>query len=270
MAPAVFFILVVVVVPFVLGFGISFTDWDGVSLSRHSVGLRNYAMLFMSDEVLAPFLRTLLFATLATLSINAMGLALALIVNHDYKGHNFHRTIFFFPAAINTVLAAFIWNFIYGSLFPHLFGVANAFSNRAWAIPAIAVVATWVGSGINMVIFLASLQAVPEALYESALIDGAGPARRFFRITLPMIMQAFTVNITLTFTNYLASFGIVLATTGGGPIRSSETIGIYIMDNLFTYNRAGFGQAAANVFLVFLMATGTLLSSIFRTREVAL
>jgi raffinose/stachyose/melibiose transport system permease protein len=139
-----------------------------------------------------------------------------------------------------------------------------------WVLPAIVLIGLWNGAGINMLIYYAAIRNVPIDLMEAAIVDGASRFQVFKNITLPMITPAFTTCVTLTFTSMLKEFGTVMSATGGGPARSSETISMYIYDNLYTYSRAGYGQALSFVFLAFLIVIGNLLTSFFRKREVEL
>ena len=119
-----------------------------------------------------------------------------------------------------------------------------------------------------MLIYLAGLKNIPLDLYEAATMDGAGAGQKFRNITLPLLTPSFTVCVTLTLTSWLREFAMTLSSTGGGPVGSSRTISIYIFENLYKYNKAGYGQAVSLVFVVFLIVLGSTVSSFFRRREV--
>ena len=140
----------------------------------------------------------------------------------------------------------------------------------AWVLLAIVVIGLWNSAGINVLIYTAALRNIPHELLEAAAIDGAGRWRMFRTIILPMISSSFTICITLTFTGLLKEFGTVMAATGGGPAMASSTICMYIYNCLFSYNRAGYGQAVAISFMAVLVLIGTVLTNFFRKREVEL
>ena len=121
-----------------------------------------------------------------------------------------------------------------------------------------------------MLIYLSGLKNVPVDLYEAATVDGATGWQRFRKITLPMLMPSFNVCVTLTLTSWLREFGMTLSATQGGPGGASRTISIYIFENLYKFNKAGYGQAVSMLFVVFLVLIGTSVSSFFRKREVEL
>ncbi len=167
-------------------------------------------------------------------------------------------------------LTSFIWKFIYKEAFSALFGIKSLLGSTTWAIPAIVLMGLWNSSGINMLIYLSGLKNIPTDLYEAAIMDGASAWQKFRNITLPLLTPSFTVCVTLSLTAWFREFGMTLSATGGGPAGSTRTLSIYIFENLYSYSKAGYGQAVALVFAVFLAVIGTAVSSFFRKREVEL
>ena len=268
--PALIFFGFAVIFPFFRGFDVAFTNWDGISRESQFIGLDNFARIITNRDVLRPLGISLHYALLNTIGVNLFALTFALFVVRKHVGHKMHRLLFFMPTALNSVLVIFIWRYIYSFILPELFGVRNYLAGLDSVITAATAITIWGGSGVAMMIYIAALTGVPTELYESAKIDGAGALRRFFNITIPMIMPAFTVNITLTLTISLSSTGLFLAATGGGPAGASESMGLYIYKHLFVFARAGYGQALAYAFLVVVLAIGLTLTALFRKREVEL
>ena len=132
----------------------------------------------------------------------------------------------------------------------------------------IILIALWNAVGSNIMIYTAGLTNIPSDYYEASAIDGASGWKQFRYITLPLLGPSFTMCITLTLTSSLREFATVMAATGGGPAKSSETISLFIYSNLFSYQKAGYGQAVAIVFMIVLVILGTGLSKFFRGREV--
>ncbi len=270
MLPAVFFFGFSMLIPFFMGINVAFTNWDGISPEVKYVGLNNFIHIFSNDDILIPVRNTVYFALLSTIAGNILALVLALAINRPFKGRNFARMAFFLPCALSGVLSVFIWSYIYREVFHTLFGINSLLGNPSTVIPGIVIMGLWNGVGINMIIYLSALTGVPKDMYESATVDGASPFQQFKNITLPMIVPAFTVCVTLSLTYGLREFGGPYIATKGGPVRSSETVAIYIYEHLFNFKRAGYGQAVALVFMIFLLVIGRVVSNLFRSREVEL
>ena len=140
--------------------------------------------------------------------------------------------------------------------------------NPKTALISIVFIVLWNSVGVNIVIYLAGLSNVPEDLYEAAIVDGANAWQKFIKITVPMVVPSFTICVTMTLTSSLKEFATVMAATGGGPGRATETIAMYIYNNMYSYNQAGYGQAVALVFVVLLFLISAVLSYLFRKMEV--
>ncbi|WP_113675146.1 carbohydrate ABC transporter permease [Vallitalea guaymasensis] len=268
LVPAIFFFGVSMLIPFLLGIQVSFTSWDGISQKMNYIGLQNYANIFSNSDILQPMKNTIYFAILITIFNNAVALGLALILNKKFKGNSKFRLIYFIPTCLSTVLACFVWKFLYREVFYQVFGINSLIGNMKTVIPALVIISLWNGVAINMLIYLSALINVPRNLYEAAKVDGANVFQRFRNVTVPLIGPAFTTCVTLSLTYGLREFSVPMIATGGGPARSSETIAMYIYKHLFEYSKAGYGQAISIVFMVFLLIIGKTVSTIFRKREV--
>lgn len=260
-----------VLIPFLRGIHIAFTDWNGITTDYHSVGLRNFISIFQDQRVKQPLLNSLKFACIGTVGSNLVSLGSALLVN-QWKGRlgNLFRSAFFIPVCFSSILTAFIWGFLYREALPHLLGIKNMLGNRDLVIPAIVIMGIWNTSGINMLIYLSGLKNIPGEILEAAKIDGASAWKQFTHVTLPLLTPSFTVCVTLSMTSWLKEFAMTMAATGGGPAGASKTMTIYIFENLYTYNKAGYGQAIAIAFALLLILLGNSVSSFFRKREVEL
>lgn len=269
--PGLCFFAFAVAIPLIMGINIAFTDWNGITSDYNYVGLKNFISVFSDKRIMRPIFNTLLFAVLGTIGNNILSLSLALLVNQKLgKLGNVAKVIFFIPVCFSAVLTAFLWKFIYREVFGQLFEVKNILGNTTWVIPAIVAMGLWNTCGINMLIYLSGLKNVPLDFYEAATVDGATAFQKFRKITLPMLMPSFNVCVTLTMTSWLREFAMTLSSTKGGPGGASRTISIYIFENLYTYNKAGYGQAVSLLFVLFLVVLGTSVSTFFRNREVEL
>ena len=267
--PSLIFFSIALLIPFFMGINIAFTDWNGVAKTYNYVGLKNFIKILSDSRIVAPARNTLILAIIGVIVNNIITLSLAILFT-KFKGKfgNVCRLIVFVPCCLSGVLSAYIWKFIYRFVLSAITGLSSPLGSVFWVLPAIVVIGLWNGAGINMLIYYAALRNVPQELIEAAIVDGAGRGQVFRKITLPMITPAFTICITMTFTNMLKEFGTVMSATGGGPARASETISMYIYNNLYTYSKAGYGQAISFVFLAFLIIVGNLLTNLFRKREV--
>lgn len=257
-----------VILPFIQGLPYSFWKWDGFSQKHEWVGLKNYLRIFLDKSILQPTGNTLAFSALTVLFCNLFGLLIALAIQRTTVFNSAIRTIFFMPYVISVVLAAYIWSFIYSDVFYSLLGIRSPLGNAQNVIPGLAVIAIWKDSGYCMIIYLAALNLVPQAYYEAATMDGCGKVKQFFKITLPMIMPAFTANTTLILSWGLKVFEYPMVATGGGPGQASESIAMCIYRNIFEYYKAGYGQAIAVVFTILLGILTGAVSAILRRREV--
>lgn len=267
--PGICFFVFAVVTPLVMGVNIAFTDWNGITKDYNYIGFSNFITMLHDKRILMPVKNTLIFAVLGTIGNNAVSLGLAVLVNQKLgKFGSIAKTVFFVPVCFSAILTAFLWGFIYREVFTQIFEIKNVLGSKEWVIPAITAMGLWNTCGINMLIYLAGLKNVPTDLYEACIVDGASAVQKFVKVTIPLLTPSFTICVTLTLTNWLREFAMTLSSTGGGPAGYSRTISIYIFENLYKYNKAGYGQAISMVFVLFLIILGSAVSSFFRKREV--
>lgn len=266
--PACIVFAVFVLVPFLQGIPLSLYQWDGYSDTRTFVGLSNYLQVFKDPNITEVVGNTLFFTLLYLIGCNVIGLLLALLVKKTSKLNAVLRTIFFMPFVLSMILASFMFTYIYSDVFYALLGIKSFWGNVNYVNPAIAAIAIWKDSGYCMIIYIASLQMVPNEYYEAARIEGCSAIKSFFNITMPLIVPAFTANITLILAWGMQAFDYQMAATGGGPGHASETVGMYIYKNIFVYHNAGYGQAIGILLTAGLAVLTILLTSYLRRKEV--
>ena len=265
--PSIALFAFTVAIPFISGLNIAFTNWDGISKNYDYVGLKNFIRMFSDKNILKSIRVTLLFAIVYTLLNNVLSLVIANLLHKKFRGSAVVKTIFFVPMALSAVLAAFVWSFIDRNILADFLG-SSLLGKPATVVWGIIIIALWSGIGSNIMIYMAGLTNISTDYYEAASIDGATPWKQFRYITLPLLGPSFTMCITLTLTSALREFGVTMSATGGGPARSSEMISIFIYNNLFSYQKAGYGQAISLIFMVILMLIGIGLTRFFRSKEV--
>jgi raffinose/stachyose/melibiose transport system permease protein len=243
----------------------SFFSWDGLT-EKTWVGLANYADAIVDRELLWAFVHSgvliLFYAVVPVL----LGLLLtAALTRHAIRGFRFFRTTLFLPQLIAGVVIAQAWTWIYDNNGPlnealRLVGLGSLvrpwLGDFTWALPSIGVIGTWVTFGLCMVLFVAGVQKIPTTLYDAARVDGAGPVREFFAVTLPGLRGEVLVAFVLTTINALRSFDIVYNTTAGGPGGTTNVPSLYMYQNAFLYNQVGYAAAVATILAVaiFLLA----------------
>jgi ABC-type sugar transport system permease subunit len=248
-----------VVVPFFDGLWTSFHSWDGFS-DMQWIGVRNYRFA-LKDELFWLALRnTFVYAFLVTVVKNVAALALAFILVKPIPGQTLFRTGVYLPVTLSYVVIGVLWVWIYNPTFGLLNSLMTIIglgryipgwlSNPDIALYSVAAVDVWKWIGYHMVLYIAGLQTISRDLYEAADIDGAGGARKFFRITLPQLNSIIVVNIVMSIAGaFVSNFDIINIMTGGGPMNSTEVSLTYIVKTAFKY--ANMGKANAMSMLLF-------------------
>lgn len=257
--PAILFYAFVLVVPTLRGSVYAFTNWDGLNEAFDFVGLRNFEAIFGNADAMQAVINTLVIAVVTTVAANVIGLLLAVLLHTNIKSRNVLRVFFFAPAVLTPVVTAYLFKYIFAPLGP-LNGVLDAMGlsvlkqdwlgDANWALVAIMIVVVWQQSGYAMVIYLAGLQGVPAELLEAAAVDGAGPLRRFWSVTRPLLAPAVTISVMLILIHGLKIFAEVWIMTGGGPGNATNSLSTLIYKNAFQFGLFGSSIAMALVLLV--------------------
>ena len=221
--------------PALQGIYYSFTNWDGLSFTYDFVGIKNYVNLFKDLNILNSYLFTFKFAIISTILVNVLSLLIAIGLNAKIKGKNFFRATYFLPNVLGVLIVGFIFNFIFSNVIPNLgdkldigFLSINILGSDKFAWLGIVIVAVWQACAFNVILYLSGLQTVPSELYEASSLDGANKWQEFWKITFPMIAPFFTINMVLSMKNFLMVFDQIVALTGGGPGRATESISLLI------------------------------------------
>ncbi|KUJ91592.1 MAG: maltose transport system permease protein [Thermoanaerobacter sp.] len=267
--PTTFAFLTVIILPFLYGIYLTFTDWDGISATHAFVGFSNYLQAFKDKVFWTSFLLTLKYVFFTVILINVIAFFLAYVLTSGLKGQNFFRAGFFTPNLIGGVLLGFIWQFIFSEILVYFGKSYNVpiFSNSWLSDPdkafwALVIVTVWQYTGYMMVIYIAGLVNIPRDLLEAASIDGANSYQRLKNVILPLMVPSFTISVFLTLQRGFMVYDINLALTNGGPYKSTELISLHIYNTAFLHQQYSTGQAKA-IFLFFVVATVTLLQVYF-------
>jgi ABC-type sugar transport system permease subunit len=266
--PALVIFFLFVVLPFIQGIPISFTNWDGMSPLKSSNGWDNYLRLFSDPNVLNATANTFIFTLFTVVFANLLGLGFALLISKTNVYNSALRALIFMPFCLSLVLSAYVWRYIYSDFFYELLGIPSPLGSPQFVMLGLAIISIWRDSGYCMVVYLAAIQNISPDYYEVAKLEGCPKFKMFTKITLPMIAPAITANITLLIAWGMKVFDYPMAATMGGPGRSSETLAMLVYNNLFTYFRAGYGQAIAIVFTIVIFLISKSVAKILRSREV--
>lgn len=265
MLPAAVLLLLFIVVPFVFALVFSFTNQRLISpLPTKFVGLDNYIGIFTDGLFWKSLWNNFRFVLFVVPVQTAFALLLAVLVNQKIRGRVAFRTIYFTPVTVVMAAAAVIWVLLFNAN-----GLVNAFletitfghfapdwlNSTIWALPAMIIVSLWQGVGFQMVILLAALQDVPTELYEAASIDGASKWAQFRNVTLPGIRNPliFVITVTSILAFRLFDQPWIMPRSPGGPLDSTRTMMVHMVDIGFSRQSIGRGSAVAVVFFVIVL-----------------
>jgi multiple sugar transport system permease protein/raffinose/stachyose/melibiose transport system permease protein len=277
--PGIVLLLVFVIGPAVVSLVLAFTNARLISPTPPEfVGLENFQRAFTEDATFhRSLLNTLLFAAVVVPLQGGLGLVLALLVNQNLAGRNVFRTIFFLPVITSMVVVSLLWRFLYqedglvNAALSMLTG--GAWAGQAWlanpstAMGAIVVMSVWQGVGFHMIIWLAGLQTIPEEVYEAGALDGTTPWQRFRHLTLPLLKPTFVfVLITITIAA-MSLFVQVNIMTGGGPVGSTSTLVLQIVQKGFQQQQMGYGAALSLIFFCIVLALALVQRRLTRDKD---
>ncbi|SDJ39365.1 carbohydrate ABC transporter permease [Streptomyces indicus] len=266
--PGALAFLVVIVVPFLMNTGISFTEWSGVGTPEFT-GLDNYEKLLGDEDFWESFRHSLAMVVAMAVLPTALGLVLATALFDVVAKHagarwaSVLRACFYLPQVLPIAVAGIVWSWILapenGSL-NDLLGALGLdglqqdwLGDPDWALYSVMAVMVWVQIGFPLVIFMSGLQRLDPALHEAAELDGAGWWRRLWHITLPQLRPEIAVVLLWCTIAALKVFGMVYVLTGGGPGGSTNVPSYFAYQNFFENFQAGYGAAISTVLTILIM-----------------
>ena len=272
LAPAAILFIVFMIIPTIDIFRMSLFKWGGYTADKKFVGLDNFKMLFQSDRFYQAFQNSILLIVMVTIITFALALIFAYILSRErLKGQTFFRVIFYIPNILSVVVISAIFSAIYDpnqgllNSFLNLFRGANNpvlwLGDQKIVIYSIVIAMVWQAIGYYMVMYMASMANVPESLYESASLEGAGKITQFFTITIPLIWS--NIRTTLTFfviSTINMSFLLVKAMTNGGPDGASNVFLSYMYQEAYTNSSYGYGMAIGVMVFLFSFALAGILN----------
>jgi raffinose/stachyose/melibiose transport system permease protein len=250
--------------PMVLTFEYSLYEWNGIGPSTW-VGLDNYVQVFTDPELSGTIVNAFQLIVFFSAIPVVLGLAIAATIRRIATSRLavVARTVLFIPQVIPLVAAGIAWSWLLSSnglvnqvlSYLGLGGVTRAWlGDFSTALPAVGVIGAWVLLGLCTLLLLAGMSKIDPALYEAARIDGAGPLREFFSLTVPSLRQEIGVCVTVTVIAALASFDIIYISTQGGPGNATMVPGLEIYYQAFSDRQVGVASALAVVLMALVLA----------------
>lgn len=269
--PALILLGLFVFYPFFKTIYLSISRTDPQGKVKFLVGIDNYKYLFNSSSFINSLKVTGYFALLVVIPSIVIGFFLAILANTKLKCMRIFRTIYALPMAISSASAAIIWMF----LFHPSMGLINYIfkANIGWltdpkyGLLAVVIVTVWMNLGINYIFLIAGLQGIPEELYESAAIDGAGAFRKHWSITIPSLSPVLFFLLIINIINTFQVFGQVNLMTRGGPGEATNVIVYAIYRDAFFNNRFDLASAESIILFVILFVL-TLIQFKFEEKQV--
>lgn len=266
--PGTLGVIVFTLFPLLFSFVMSFTDWSMLS-NPHFLGLKNYIELFQDETAGKEFRNTFIYA-FGTAPIGVfISLVLATLMNTKIKGRSFYRVVYFLPYVSMPAAITIVWQWMLNSETGLVNAIISALgfekipfmSDPNWIMPVMIFISIWQMIGYNMIILLAGLQNIPQTYYEAARVDGAGPVKQFFKITIPIVSPTLFFLMIISFINSFKAFDVVYmivgahAITGGGPLADASRTVVYgIYERSFIELRMGYAAAEAVILFFIILA----------------
>ncbi len=271
-SPYAIFFFLFVAYPLCFSFILIFNRWNIVT-PMEWVGLRNFDRMFRDPLFFKSIVNTLVFLLIHIPLQICVALGLSLLLNSKIKMRGFFRAIYFLPVVVSGVVVTILWQQMYSfddgvlNRLLTLVGLSRIpwIVDPSFAMPSIAIMATWKNVGIYIVLFLVGLQGIPNELYESANIDGANDRQQFWKITLPLLNPTIIVIVVLSTIGGFSLFIEPYVLTGGGPLQSTLSGMLYIYNQAFYFGHMGYAAALGFVFALIILVVVLLQRKLIET-----
>jgi multiple sugar transport system permease protein len=261
LAPTLIGLAILSAGPILATLAISLTKWDLLRAPQF-VGIDNFVTLASDDRFLKA-LRNTAFYTVVSVPLGmVIALFLAIALNQTIRGIAWIRTAYFLPVVTSTIAIALVWQWIYSpesGLLNEAVGLVGIpaqkwLGNPTLAMPAIVAMSIWQGLGVNVIIFLAALQAIPSDLLDAASVDGAGHRARFRYVVLPLLTPAIFFTGVLSLISSFQVFDQVFVLVKPRPTDATITVVYFIYENGFKFFKMGYASAASWILFLIVAA----------------
>src|ERR1051326_6234553 len=255
--PYIVYFLTFVAYPLIFSLVLMFHRWNIVT-PMEWIGLKNFIRMFHDPLFFKSIVNTFIFLLLHIPLQIAVALGFAMLLNSRINFRGFFRAVYFMPVVVSGVVVTILWQ----QLYSYDYGVLNSLLSAvglskvpwlvdpAYAMPSVAIMATWKNVGIYIVLFLVGLQNIPGELYEAAALDGASPASPFFDVPLPILNSTMIGIVVLSTIGGFSLFIEPYVLTGGGPMQSTLSAMLYIYNQAFYFNHMGYAATLGISFAV--------------------
>lgn len=255
--PSILAFAAVVIIPFILGLYLTFTNWDVRTANSELIGFANYYEVFSDKVFMGQLWFTLKYVFFTVLLANGVAFFIALALTVGARGEQWLRTGFFTPNLIGGIVLGYLWQTLFSQVLPYL-GNKYGWSlfQTSWltdtdtAFWALVIATAWQLIGYLMIIYIAGFSGVPGDVLEAANIDGANQLAIIRKIMLPLSVPATVICVFISISRSFLTYDINLALTKGGPYGSTELATYHIVQKAFLSNQYGIGQAEAVVLFV--------------------
>lgn len=259
-SPYILHLLVFVAFPILFSVFLTFNKWNIISPMEY-IGLSNYSRILQDSLFWKAVGNTLIFLVIHIPLQIIVALSLAEILNQKIKLRPFFRGAFFLPVIVSGVVVSILWQQLLGydtGIFNRIltsigFGRIGWLIDPNWAMPSIAIMATWKNVGLYIILFLVGLQTVPKAYYEAADLEGATKWQKFWHITLPIINPTIFMVVILSTIGGFSLFIEPYVMTGGGPLNSTLSAVLYIYKQAFFYYHMGYSATLGIFFAMIIL-----------------
>jgi raffinose/stachyose/melibiose transport system permease protein len=257
MGPALITFACVLLIPFLYGVFLTFTNYDPIKGTKDFVGFANFAAIFVDKEFLGQFLKTLGYVFYSTIFCNLLAFLLAYLLTTNVKAQNFLRGGFFTPNLIGGIILGYIWKFIFANVVTQLGNslqfkplMTSLLTHPDRAILAMIIVTVWQYAGYLMMIYIAGFVGISKDILEAAEIDGATGLNKLLHITIPSMVPSFIICLFITISRGFMAYDLNLALTNGAPYGATRLASMHIYQKAFQANQYATGQAEAIVLFI--------------------
>jgi raffinose/stachyose/melibiose transport system permease protein len=270
-----FAFVTVMIIPFLYGIFLTFTNWNGLASEWDFIGITNYLGVFKDKAFWESMAITVKYVLFVVIFTNLIAFFLAFILTSGIKFENVYRSGFFTPNLLGGIILGFVWRFLFSNVFVYFgnqLGI-DMFSSSWLGDPnkafwTMVIVTVWQLSGYLMIIYIAGFTNIPKSVVEAAKIDGATGLRRIIHIIIPLIVNAFTISVFLSLQRAFMVYDLNLALTDGGPFNSTRMVSMYVYNKAFLAQNYGLGQAEAIVLFIVVAIITTVQVKYSKSKEV--
>lgn len=271
-APTAFIFITVIVIPFVYGLAMSFTDTNGISSTNQFVGFQNYIKVFQDKIFWKSMLTTLKYVLGCVVLTNVLAFVIAYLLTTGIRGQNFLRAAFFTPNLLGGIVLGLVWRFIFQNAVVYIgTSLHIPIFEQSWladpdkALITMVIVTVWQLSGYMMIIYVAGFMGISKDVLEAADIDGCNYMQKIIKVEAPLMVPSFIICLFLTLSRCFMVYDVNISLTKGEPFGSTVLVSLNIFREAFNNQNYGTGQAEA--FLLFLIIAAISLTQVYAGKK---